>query len=81
MSSEDVLIVMADHGNDPTIGHSNHTRERVPVLIYKKGLTGRYIGERETLADIGATAADYFNVRLPQHGQSFLKHLDRQKIR
>jgi len=68
----DILIVTADHGNDPTIGHSNHTRERVPILMYSPGISGRQIGERSTLADIGATAADYFGAYAPQHGTSFL---------
>lgn len=72
LNEEDILIVMADHGNDPTIGHSQHTREKVPLLIYRKGLEGKEVGERDTMADIAATAAEYFDVETPQHGQSFL---------
>lgn len=75
LNEEDILIVMADHGNDPTIGHSQHTRERVPLLIYRKGLEGKEIGERETMSDVAATAAEYFGVRKPQHGKSFLGKL------
>ncbi|MFD3450262.1 phosphopentomutase [Microbacteriaceae bacterium 4G12] len=75
LTEEDIMIVMADHGNDPTIGHSNHTRERVPLLIYVKGLSNREVGERSTMADVAATAAEYFNVRAPQHGTSFLQKL------
>lgn len=75
LDEEDLLIVMADHGNDPTIGHSQHTRERVPLLIYRKGLEGREIGERETMSDVAATAAEYFGVKKPQHGESFLGKL------
>lgn len=75
LTEDDIMIVMADHGNDPTIGHSNHTRERVPLLIYLKGLSNREIGERSTMADVAATAAEYFNVRAPQHGTSFLQKL------
>lgn len=75
LSKEDILIVMADHGNDPTIGHSQHTRERVPLLIYRKGLEGQEIGERETMSDVAATAAEYFGVKKPQHGKSFLEKL------
>ncbi|WP_086350236.1 phosphopentomutase [Candidatus Enterococcus clewellii] len=71
----DVLIVMADHGNDPTIGHSNHTRERVPLLVYSKGIEKKQIGERKTLADVGATVAEYFDVAAPQHGTSFLNKI------
>lgn len=72
LNEEDILIVMADHGNDPTIGHSNHTRERVPLMIYRKGLAGVNVGERETMSDVAATAAEYFGVKAPQHGESFL---------
>lgn len=71
----DVLIVMADHGNDPTIGHSNHTRERVPLLIYSPGIYGKNIGERKTMADVGATVAAYFGVDSPQNGKSFLNEI------
>ncbi|MFB8590875.1 phosphopentomutase [Enterococcus casseliflavus] len=71
----DILIVMADHGNDPTIGHSNHTREKVPLLLYSPGIHNKYLGNRQTLADVGATVADYFNVSPPQNGQSFLPEL------
>ena len=75
LNKGDILLVMADHGNDPTIGHSNHTRERVPLLIYSPGIQGKYVGERKTLADVGATVADYFNVGAPQNGESFLADL------
>ncbi|PTO38651.1 phosphopentomutase [Enterococcus mundtii] len=75
LNKGDILIVMADHGNDPTIGHSNHTRERVPLLIYTPDIHGKYVGERETLADVGATVAEYFSVSAPQNGESFLKNL------
>ncbi|MBL3716373.1 phosphopentomutase [Lactococcus garvieae] len=71
----DVLIVMADHGNDPTIGHSNHTRERVPLLIHSPGIYGKNIGERKTMADVGATVAAYFGVDSPQNGKSFLSEI------
>lgn len=75
LEGDDILIVMADHGNDPTIGHSHHTRENVPLLIYKGGVKGRYIGHRDTLSDVGATAAEYFGVKMPENGKSFLKEL------
>jgi phosphopentomutase len=51
---------MADHGNDPAIGHSNHTLEKVPILVYKRGLTSRTIGHRKTMSDVGATAVQYW---------------------
>lgn len=75
LDEDDILIIMADHGNDPTIGHSQHTRERVPLLIYRKGLEKIEIGERETMSDVAATAAEYFGVSTPQHGKSFLNKI------
>lgn len=56
MRSDDLLIVMADHGDDPTIGHPMHTREKVPILIYSPVNTKQQtIPELSTMADIGAT--------------------------
>lgn len=72
LKEEDILIVTADHGNDPTIGHSQHTRERVPLLVWRAGMHGHKIGERDTMADTAATAAAYFDVSAPQHGESYL---------
>ncbi|MBQ6820262.1 MAG: phosphopentomutase [Clostridium sp.] len=72
---DDILLIMADHGNDPTIGHSKHTREMVPIMIYGENLRKGYIGERKTLSDVGATVADYFRVRRPENGESFLKNI------
>lgn len=75
----DILLVMADHGNDPTIGHSNHTRERVPLLIYSPGKENIEIGLRSTMADVGATVADFFKVSAPQNGTSFLNAIIESK--
>lgn len=75
LKEEDILVVMADHGNDPNIGHNRHTRENVPLLIYKKGITGMSLGLRNSLSDVGATVCDYFNVKQPQNGSSFLRLL------
>lgn len=72
LTSDDILVIMADHGNDPDIGHSRHTRECVPLLIYKKDITGKNIGRRKTLSDIGASVCDFFNTDAPQNGESFL---------
>lgn len=47
----------------------------VPILIYKDSCHNRYIGERDTLADIGQTAADFFNKKLPDNGKSFLESI------
>lgn len=75
MNKEDILVVMADHGNDPTAATSKHSREQVPLLIYKEGLKGARIGERDTMADVGATAADFFGTETV-FGTSFLSKLE-----
>lgn len=73
LKQEDILIIMADHGNDPDIGCSRHTRENVPLLLVKEGIEGKNLGTRETLSDVGASVCDYFGVESPQNGTSFLK--------
>ncbi|MFA3761681.1 phosphopentomutase [Yersinia sp. 2466 StPb PI] len=75
MQQDDCLVVMADHGNDPTIGHSNHTRENVPLLVWRPGIAGGEIGYRTTLSDVGATVCDFFNAAPPQNGRSFMAQL------
>lgn len=72
MQPEDFLVVMADHGNDPTIGHSRHTRENVPLLVWRPGIQPACLGVRTTLSDVGATVCDYFSAKAPQNGTSFL---------
>lgn len=75
MDGEDIMIVMADHGNDPTIGRSHHTRENVPLLIYGKNIKSGFIGHRETMSDVGATVAEYFKISPCENGTSFLKEI------
>lgn len=75
MQPDDCLVVMADHGNDPTIGHSHHTREVVPVLVYQQGLVATQLGVRTTLSDVGATVCEFFRAPPPQNGRSFLSSL------
>lgn len=74
-TGDDILIIMADHGDDPTIGFTLHTRERTPLLIYKEGTHNKYVGDRATLSDVGATGADYFGVEAPENGKSFLHRI------
>lgn len=78
MQPEDLLILTADHGNDPLIGHSQHTREETILIVYQKNRTGKQLETRETLADIGATITDYFGVRETEGGTSFINDLNRQ---
>lgn len=73
---DDLLIITADHGNDPTHHGTDHTREYVPLLAYHKGINaGRELPIRKTFADIGATIADNFKVTNPAHGDSFLEDI------
>ena len=72
MNDEDILIINADHGNDPTYKGTDHTREYIPVLVYGKNIKeNTNLGIRKSFADIGATVADILNVQMPKNGQSF----------
>jgi phosphopentomutase len=76
LNEDDLLIITADHGNDPVHHGTDHTREYVPLLVYSKGMAeGKELPVRKTFADIGATVAENFNVQMPEHGTSFLKEL------
>lgn len=72
LNDEDVLVVMADHGNDPDIGHNKHTRENVPLLIWHGKAHCIEIGLRKSLSDVGASVCDFFDVKKPQNGESFM---------
>lgn len=75
LDEDDILIIQADHGNDPNIGHSKHTREFVPILIYRKGVSGVNVGIRHTMSDMGASCCDYFGVPAPENGTSFIHEI------
>ncbi|MEI3607566.1 phosphopentomutase [Pseudogracilibacillus sp. SE30717A] len=76
LKEDDLLIITADHGNDPTHHGTDHTREYVPLLIHHKGIkVGRSLPIRDTFADIGATIADNYNIPLPKYGTSFLNEI------
>jgi phosphopentomutase len=76
LRDDDLLVVTADHGNDPTTPSTDHAREYVPLLV-----TGRHVragvdlGTRPTFADLGQTLADLFGVGPLAHGTSFLKEI------
>ncbi|MFH7819220.1 phosphopentomutase [Neobacillus thermocopriae] len=77
MKEDDLLIITADHGNDPIAPGTDHTREYVPLLVYSKQMVeGKELPLRETFADVGATIAENFNIQLPNYGKSFLNELN-----
>ena len=79
LRDDDLLILTADHGNDPTYRGTDHTREYVPLLAYSKSMDkGGEIPRQETFAVIGATIADNFGIAMPEGtiGKSILKFLD-----
>ena len=74
---DDLLIITADHGNDPTFKGNDHTRENVPVIIYSRNFKNpKRLEPFETFANIGATIADNFDIESPEIGQSILDKLD-----
>ncbi len=76
LTEKDLLIITADHGNDPTFRGTDHTREKTPILIYSpKFKQVKKLDEFTTFATIGATIADNFNVKKPIIGESILDKL------
>ncbi len=75
MQPEDLLIITADHGNDPTTSGNDHTREYVPLLIYGEKVKPQWLGVRQTFADVGATCAEYLGCKALAAGQSMLELL------
>ncbi len=74
LRDDDVLVITADHGNDPTTPSTDHSREYVPVLaVCGRGPTRADLGTRDTFADLGQTVAEIFRVGPLPHGTSFLK--------
>lgn len=75
MGDEDMLIITADHGCDPTTVSTDHSREYIPILVYGKGIKPVDIGIRDTFADIGKTILDYLSVDNELQGNSFLQRM------
>ena len=69
---DDMLILTADHGCDPTWTGTDHTREHIPVLIYGPKIKPGFLGKRDTFADIGQTVANYFGLSPMEYGKSML---------
>jgi len=72
LRDDDLLILTADHGNDPTWVGSDHTREQVPILIFSPKLSAGTVGIRSTFADIGESIAHWLGLAPGRHGRSFL---------
>ena len=76
MKDDDILIITADHGCDPTTDSTDHSREYVPLLVYgvpiKKGVN---LGTRDSFSDIATTVAEYLGVNAQIGGKSFLKDI------
>ena len=77
MDENDLLLITADHGNDPTYQGTDHTRELVPLLAWSPAMTapGAELGLRTTASDLGATILDNFGVAGNGEGRSFLADL------
>ena len=68
LKDDDLLIITADHGNDPTWTGTDHTREKIPLIIYSKSLSGGgLLKERESFGDIGATVLENFHIKKPDN--------------
>jgi len=72
MQDDDILVICADHGCDPTWQGSDHTREHIPVLVYGGGVMAGALGKRESFADIGQSLATFFELTPMDYGTSFL---------
>ena len=72
VQTDDLVIFTADHGNDPTTPSTDHSRERVPVLVYGPRVAPVALGERRSFADLGATVAEFLGVGPLGAGTSFL---------
>jgi len=75
LDDSDIVLITADHGNDPTTPSTDHSREYVPLLVYSKKKEGKNLGVRETFSDVGKTVADYFEIDNLLKGTSFLNSI------
>jgi phosphopentomutase len=75
LQEDDLLFLTADHGNDPTTPSTDHSRERVPLLVVGGAVHARNLGQRTTFADVGATAAEWLGIGFRGAGRSFLPEL------
>ena len=80
LQEDDLVIITADHGNDPTAAGTDHTREYIPVLMFSPKINKYYeLRQDDTFSSIGATIADNFDVQLPKYGSSYLAEMGVEK--
>ena len=80
MNENDLLVITADHGCDPTYKGTDHTREYVPLLLYGDQVKKDYnINTRESFADLAQTTAEIFNLEKLEFGKSFLKEIFKEE--
>ena len=72
LREDDLLLITADHGNDPTTPSTDHARENVPLLVFGSGAAGVPLGRRSTFSDLGATVAEHLGIAFRGRGTSFL---------
>lgn len=72
LQADDIVVIAADHGCDPTYRGSDHTREHIPVLVFGPAIKSKFIGRRDTFADIGQSIAKYLQISPLSQGISFL---------
>ncbi|WP_343152676.1 phosphopentomutase [Buchnera aphidicola] len=72
ITNKDLLIITADHGCDPTWKGNDHTRENVPILLYRKNKKSIFLGHRKTFSDISQTIAHFFSLSKMMYGKSML---------
>ena len=77
VSKDDLVLITGDHGNDPTDGDTDHTREYVPIIAYSKTSLGSDLHTRNSFTDVGKTIAEYFEIENTIIGKSFLKDIIR----
>ena len=78
MKDDDILIITADHGNDPSTPSTDHSREYIPILVYGKNLKSNVdLGTRKTYADIGQTLTEFHGIPKMENGESFMNEIKR----
>jgi phosphopentomutase len=76
MGDDDIALIVADHGVDPTTPSTDHSREYIPLLVFGKPVRENVnLGTRKTFSDVGATIAEIFSLEKPEFGESFLHEI------